>query len=98
MQRTSTKTKLNLMIKMKLVIIAVTLIWVSIYEVSSVRPGDVRCYSCGYEIFNGTKRAMPDETIPFCDDFATAGDYVVDAGEVGITYFSSHMIIFKSRF
>ena len=67
---------------MKLQIIAVCLFFISIYKVNS-QSANVRCYSCGYELIgNGTKR--PNGEIPFCDDFATAGNMVVDAGPVGI--------------
>ena len=44
---------------------------------------DVRCYSCGYVINpDGSKDA--DGEIPFCDDFATDSDMIVNAGPVSI--------------
>ena len=65
---------------MKAEIIAVCLVFISIYKVDS-QSADVRCYSCGYELIGDGKK-RPNGDIPFCDDFATADDMVVDAGPV----------------
>ena len=44
---------------------------------------DVRCYSCGY-VINPDGSKDQDGEIPFCDDFATDSDMIVNAGPVSI--------------
>ena len=66
---------------MNSLIILATLLFVSVCNVASQGDLGTRCFSCGYVIEpDGTKQ--PNGDVPFCGDFASDSDNIVEAGIV----------------
>jgi len=65
--------------------ILVTVLFVAVCNVASQGDLGTRCFSCGYVIEpDGTKQ--PNGDVPFCGDFASDSDNIVEAGIVSLKY------------
>ena len=86
--------RLNTMDKMRLQ--AVIILSFCLFQTILAQDLDVRCYSCGY-VINPDGSKDQDGEIPFCDDFATDSDMIVNAGPVSICPLTLMFLVKESK-